>query len=165
MVLLAQLFGHYSFWIPTILIGIGAAAHQSWSANIFSTIGDMFPKKAIATVTGIGGLAGGLGSFFINIYSGKLFDYAETHWSEVNGENLLKRFPEIANVETSNAFFEQNGVANIEEFLKQLSSQGETVANGIDQGYMIVFTFCALAYLIAWIIMKILVPKMKPVKL
>src|SRR5690606_5083137 len=165
LVLLAQPFGHYSFWVPTILIGIGAAAHQSWSANIFSTVGDMFPKHAIATVTGIGGLAGGLGSFFINIYSGKLFDYAQTNWSTVNGENVLSRYPEIATLASKKAFFEQHGVANMEEFLTQLTAKGDTVANGFDQGYMIVFTFCALAYLVAWVIMKILVPKMKPVKL
>src|SRR5690606_1403228 len=165
VVLLAQPYGHISFWIPVLLIGVGAAAHQSWSANIFSTVGDMFPKKAIATVTGIGGLAGGLGSFFINIYSGKLFDHAETNWSQVNGENLVTRFPELANVESKKAFFEQQGVANIEEFLKQLAAQGQTVVNGIDKGYMIIFTFCAVAYLIAWCIMKILVPRMKPVKL
>jgi len=165
LVLLAQPYGHVSFWVPVILIGIGAAAHQSWSANIFSTVGDMFPKKAIATVTGIGGLAGGLGSFFINIYSGKLFDYAETNWSKVNGEELVSRYPELANGATKKAFFEQNGVGNIEEFLKQLTAQGETVVNGIDKGYMIVFSFCAVAYLIAWTIMKLLVPRMKPVKL
>jgi len=165
LVLLAQPFGHLSFWVPTILIGFGAAAHQSWSANIFSTIGDMFPKRAIATVTGIGGLAGGLGSFFINIYSGKLFDYAETNWSTINGENLVNRYPQLTNPETKKAFFEQINVANIEEFLKHLTKEGCTVSNGIDQGYMIIFTFCAVAYLIAWCIMKFLVPKMKAVKL
>jgi len=55
LVLLAQPMGTISPWFPIILIGLGGAAHQSWSANIFSTIGDMFPKSAIATVTGIGG--------------------------------------------------------------------------------------------------------------
>lgn len=64
-------------WFPIILIGILGAAHQSWSANIFSTIGDMFPKSAIATVTGIGGMAGGIGSFLINLGAGELFTYAE----------------------------------------------------------------------------------------
>ena len=42
-------FGHYLSLVSVILIGIGGAAHQSWSANIFSTVGDMFPKTAIAT--------------------------------------------------------------------------------------------------------------------
>jgi ACS family hexuronate transporter-like MFS transporter len=77
LALLAQPLGHISVWIPVIIIGIACAAHQSWSANIFSTVGDMFPKKAIATITGIGGMAGGVGSFLINKGSGVLFDYAE----------------------------------------------------------------------------------------
>lgn len=77
LTLLAQPLGHISVWIPVIIIGIAGAAHQSWSANIFSTIGDMFPKSAIATITGIGGMAGGIGSFLINKGSGMLFDHAE----------------------------------------------------------------------------------------
>ena len=77
LALLAQPLGHISYWLPVIFIGIALAAHQSWSANIFTTVGDMFPKKAIATITGIGGLAGGIGSTLINKSSGVLFDYAE----------------------------------------------------------------------------------------
>ena len=77
LALLAQPLGHITFWIPVIIIGIAGAAHQAWSANIFSTVGDMFPKSAIATITGIGGMAGGLGSFFINKGSGMLFDFTE----------------------------------------------------------------------------------------
>ena len=77
LALFAQPLGSTSVWLPVILIGIALAAHQSWSANIFSTVGDMFPKKAIATVTGIGGMAGGLGSFLINKSSGVLFDHAK----------------------------------------------------------------------------------------
>ena len=76
LALFAQPLGGYSYWLPVILIGIAAAAHQAWSANIFSTVSDMFPKTAIATVTGIGGMAGGIGSFFIQKVAGKLFDYA-----------------------------------------------------------------------------------------
>ena len=45
------------------------AAHQSWSANIYSVVGDMFPKSTIATIVGIGGMAGGIGSFCINTVS------------------------------------------------------------------------------------------------
>ena len=78
LILLAQPLGSYSYWIAVVIIGIAGAAHQSWSANIFSTIGDMFPKKAIATITGIGGMAGGISSFIINKGSGKLFVFAET---------------------------------------------------------------------------------------
>lgn len=76
LALFAQPLGNYSYWYPIIIIGIAGAAHQAWSANIFSTVGDMFPKTAIATVTGIGGMAGGVGCFIINMGSGKLFDYA-----------------------------------------------------------------------------------------
>ena len=75
-VLFAQPLGVYSPWIPVILIAIACAAHQAWSANIFSTVGDMFPKNVIASVTGIGGMAGGLGSFFIQKSAGEIFVYS-----------------------------------------------------------------------------------------
>ena len=64
-------------WIPILLISMGCAAHQSWSANIFSSVGDMFPKIAIASITGIGGMAGGLGSLILQTSAGKLFTYSE----------------------------------------------------------------------------------------
>lgn len=120
--LLAQPLGHISYWVPILLIGIAAAAHQAWSANIFSTVGDMFPKRAIATITGIGGAAGGLGSVIIQFGSGKLFDYTET-----TGMKLLG-------------------------------------AEGIESGYTIMFSYCAVAYIIGWVIMKTLVPRFKPVE-
>ena len=123
IVLFAQPLGYISYWVPVIFIGIAGAAHQSWSANIFSTVGDMFPKKAIATITGIGGLAGGLGAFIINKISGVLFDYAK------------------------------------ETQLKFMGFEGEPA------GYFIIFSFCAIAYLIAWVGMKALVPKMQIVEL
>ncbi len=78
LALFAQPLGHISYWVPIIIIGIAGAAHQAWSANIFSTIGDMFPKSSIATITGIGGMAGGIGSMLINYGSGILFDYTES---------------------------------------------------------------------------------------
>ncbi|WAC40035.1 MFS transporter [Pedobacter sp. SL55] len=123
LALLTQPLGHISYWIPVIIIGIAGAAHQSWSANIFSTIGDSFPKSAIATITGIGGLAGGIGATIINKSSGLLFDYsAQTQ-------------------------------------MKFMGFQG------IEAGYFIIFSFCAIAYLIAWAVMKALVPKMAVIKL
>jgi ACS family hexuronate transporter-like MFS transporter len=67
-----------SVWFPASLIGFAAAGHQAWSANIFSTTGDMFPKSTIASVTGMGAMAGGIGAFIINISAGKLFTYAQT---------------------------------------------------------------------------------------
>lgn len=123
LALAAQPLAPYSYWWPVIIIGIAGAAHQAWSANLFSTIGDMFPKSMVATITGIGGMAGGLGSFAIQKSAGVLFDYAEG-----SGLNLFG--------------FE-----------------------GISAGYMIMFSFCAVAYLIGWIVMKVLVPKYKPIEL
>ncbi len=123
IVLLAQPLGHisalgnYAFWVPILFIAIGAAAHQAWSANIFTAGSDMFPKKAVATITGVTGLAGGLSSFLLNKGSGMLFDYSAEVWGS--------KAP----------------------------------------GYAIVFGFCALAYIIAWGVMKLLVPKFKPIVL
>lgn len=77
LALVAQPLGTYSYWFPVIIIALAGSAHQSWSANLFSTIGDMFPKGAIASITGIGGMAGGLGSFFLQNTAGKLFIYSE----------------------------------------------------------------------------------------
>ena len=76
LALFAQPMGAYSAWWPAIIIGFVGAGHQAWSANLFSTIGDMFPKSTIASITGIGAMAGGIGSFLINMGSGRLFTYA-----------------------------------------------------------------------------------------
>lgn len=114
LVLLAQPLGYITFWIPVILIGIGASAHQAWSANIFTTVSDMFPKKAVASVVGIGGMAGGIGGVLISKLGGALFDH----------------YKELGHIET---------------------------------GYTIMFAICAVAYLIAWVVMKTLVPKYKPI--
>ncbi len=76
LALAAQPLSSVSQWMPIIIIGIAGAAHQSWSANIYSVVGDMFPKSTIATIIGIGGMAGGIGSSLINYGSGILFDYA-----------------------------------------------------------------------------------------
>jgi len=114
LVLLAQPLGHISVWLPVVLIGIGASAHQAWSANIFTTVSDMFPKKSVGSVIGIGGMAGGLGGVFMSKLGGGLFDYYK-------------------------------GLGHIQT------------------GYTIMFAICALAYLVAWIVMKSLVPKYRPI--
>jgi MFS transporter, ACS family, hexuronate transporter len=54
-----------SLWISVILIGIAAAAHQGWSANIFTISSDMFPKQAVGSVVGIGGMMGAIGGMII----------------------------------------------------------------------------------------------------
>lgn len=69
--------GEISPWLFVIIIGIQAASHQSWSANLFSMVGDYFPKNSIATITGIIGAAGGISSYIIMRYSGSLFTHAE----------------------------------------------------------------------------------------
>ena len=74
--LFAQPLGAISAWWPAILIGLLGAGHQAWSANLFSTIGDMFPKSTIGTIVGLGTMAGGIGSMSINLGSGKFFDWA-----------------------------------------------------------------------------------------
>ncbi|HRG82529.1 MAG TPA: MFS transporter [Chitinophagaceae bacterium] len=114
VVLAAQPLGNISYWMPVILIGIGASAHQAWSANIFTTVSDMFPKKAIGSVVGIGGMAGGIGGVIITKVGGALFDH----------------YKKLGHIET---------------------------------GYSIMFAFCAVAYLIAWMVMKSLVPRYKPI--
>ncbi len=124
LALFAQPMGDaYGPWWPAIIIGLVGAGHQAWSANIFSTTGDMFPKSAVATITGIGSMAGGVGSFLINKISGNLFTYAEAQGSAFTFMGF----------------------------------------EGKPAGYMIIFCVCAVAYLIGWSVMKLLVPKYKPV--
>ncbi len=114
VVLLAQPLGYITFWIPVLLIGIGASAHQAWSANIFTTVSDMFPKKAIGSIVGIGGMAGGIGGVLVSKLGGYLFDYFES----------------LGHIQT---------------------------------GYTIMFVICAVAYLLAWGVIKSLVPKYSPI--
>jgi ACS family hexuronate transporter-like MFS transporter len=115
VVLAAQPLGNISFWVPVLLIGVGASAHQAWSANIFTTVSDMFPNKAIASVVGIGGMAGGIGGVLTTKVGGALFDH----------------YKALGHIET---------------------------------GYTIMFAFCAVAYVIAWSVMKSLVPKFKKIE-
>lgn len=147
--LLAQPLGYINYWIPVIIIGVALAAHQAWSANIFSTVSDMFPQKAIGTITGIGGMAGGLGSFLINKGSGVLFDYSHKAWTTIDGVPLLEKYPQYTDVRLPEGFFEG------------LQKSGAVISDGINTGYMIIFSICAVAYLIAWAVMNALVPKYK----
>ena len=114
-----------SAWWPAVLIGLAGAGHQAWSANLYSTIGDLFPKSTIASITGIGTTAGGSGSMIVQKVAGNLFTYAE---------------------EAGSAF----------QFLG---------FEGKPAGYFVMFCYCGVAYLIAWVIMKSLVPKYKPIEL
>jgi ACS family hexuronate transporter-like MFS transporter len=114
-VLLANRLGQINTWYAVLVIGIACAAHQAWSANIFTTVSDMFPKKAVASVTGIGGMSGAIGGILVSLVAGI----------------LLKHFAAL---------------------------------DKIHVGYTFLFIFCALAYVLAWIIMHLFVPKMKRVE-
>jgi ACS family hexuronate transporter-like MFS transporter len=61
-------------WPAVLLIGLAASAHQAWSANLFTTVSDMFPKKDVATITGLGGMTGSAGGFMFPILTGMLLD-------------------------------------------------------------------------------------------
>lgn len=115
--------GLISPWYAIAIIGLIGAAHQSWSACLYSIVGDLFPKNAIATITGIGGMAGGISSCLTNLFCGQLFTHAEKM-----GESYT--------------FFG---------------------ATGKHAAYFMVFCFFSVAYLLGWCIMKLLLPKYKPV--
>jgi|WetSurMetagenome_2_1015567.scaffolds.fasta_scaffold35296_2 MFS transporter, ACS family, hexuronate transporter len=115
-VLMASRLGAINTWYAILTIGVACAAHQAWSANIFTTVTDMFPRKAVASVTGIGGMAGAIGGILIAQAAGL----------------LLQHFTALGNIES---------------------------------GYRLLFIFCGIAYVAAWIIMHLLVPKMKRVEL
>ena len=74
-VLSAQYLGSINMWFAIFIIGLAMAAHAAWSANIYTTVSDMFPKNSTATVTGIGGMFGALGGILIARSAGKLFDH------------------------------------------------------------------------------------------
>jgi MFS transporter, ACS family, hexuronate transporter len=186
VVLLAQPLGGYSYWVPVILIGIGASAHQAWSANIFTTVSDMFPKKAIGSVVGIGGMAGGLGGVIVSKLGGWLFDtykaagIAESwvaakaqglgdYLSRIQGMKLLTKYGDTVNLDKIDlAGISKDVTAQLQAidpvaFDKLLAIQKPLVHSQMSTSYTIMFAICAVAYLIAWIVMKALVPKYKPI--
>lgn len=63
-------------WLAVFLIGLGAAGHQAWSANIFTLVSDVFPKKATASVVGIGGMVGALSGMISSFVLGAVLDNA-----------------------------------------------------------------------------------------
>jgi ACS family hexuronate transporter-like MFS transporter len=66
-IVFAQVLGSMNMWLAVVVIGIATSAHQAWSANIFTTVSDMFPKKAVGSVTGIGGMFGALGGIALTL--------------------------------------------------------------------------------------------------
>jgi ACS family hexuronate transporter-like MFS transporter len=61
-------------WVAVLLIGIAAAAHQGWSCNLFTTTSDMFPRHAVGSVVGIGGMAGAIGGMMIARLVGEILE-------------------------------------------------------------------------------------------
>jgi len=103
-------------WTAVVIIGFACSAHQAWSANLFTTASDMFPKRAVASVVGLGGMAGsGLGLVF-PIIAGSLLDRFKLH-------------------------------------------------NNISGGYAALFSICAGAYLLAFVLQHILAPRFEMTKL
>ncbi|MCX6919116.1 MAG: MFS transporter [Verrucomicrobia bacterium] len=94
-------------WDAVFLIAFAASAHQAWSASIYATVSDTFPKKAVASVSGLGGFAGSIGGMIFPIVAGMVLDANPTG------------------------------------------------------GYAILFSFCAFAYVVAFAIHHLLVPKLE----
>ncbi|MEQ8471363.1 MAG: MFS transporter [Marinoscillum sp.] len=112
----AQAVGHYNYWYAVAIICLATSAHQAWSATIFTTVSDMFPKKAVASVVGIGGMIGAIGGVLMARTAGVLLDHYQS-------------------------------------------------LENIEAGYYIMFVICASAYLIAWVVFSLLVPKMPKVNI
>ncbi len=115
-IVFVQYLGDIDMWLAVGVIGLAAAAHQAWSANIFTTVSDMFPKRTTASVIGLGGLIGGVGGIMLT-------------W--LVQKNMFIYYESIGKIKT---------------------------------GYFIMFLICGGAYLLAWIMMHFLVPKMKRIE-
>jgi ACS family hexuronate transporter-like MFS transporter len=61
-----------NLWVAVCLVGLAAAAHQGWSANLFTLTSDMFPRRAVGSVVGIGGMAGALGGMLLSLIVGEV---------------------------------------------------------------------------------------------
>jgi ACS family hexuronate transporter-like MFS transporter len=100
-----------NMWAVVALISVSVAANQAWSANIFAIVPDMFPKEAISTVVGIGGMAGAIGSVLLPLFVGYILDYYKS-------------------------------------------------VNNIVAGYNIIFIICGTSFMLAWLIIHWIIPKM-----
>ncbi|WP_250527941.1 MFS transporter [Caballeronia sp. GAWG2-1] len=96
-----------NMWAMVALLSLAAAAHQGWSANLFTTASDMFPKQLVGSVVGIGGLAGALGATLFPLFVGAVLDHFK-------------------------------------------------LLGNIGAGYNVIFVICGSAYLIAWLLMRVI---------
>ena len=142
-----------------IIISIGGAAHQAWSANLFTTVSDMFPKKAVGSVTGIGAAAGGLGGVLVQLLAGGLEDkYRIKGVMEAANAGLIKATGAIPLDKVK-----MDNLKNVLVDSNMLTEARHFISSNVSVAYGIMFTVCALAYLSAWTMMKVLVPKHSPI--
>jgi len=181
-----DIFGDYSIMLAVLIICLGAAAHQAWSANLFTTVSDMFPKKAIGSVTGIGAMSGGIGGFIIQQLSGRLNDAYRAKgildcWTQAKVQHLepavLKIKALVLPSIDGHKMIDVRAIGDLQkdatekiihaigqtDFNALVAIQKSTVQPQLGNAYMIMFVISALCYLIAWMIMKVLVPKHKPI--
>ncbi|SDX53942.1 MFS transporter [Hymenobacter psychrophilus] len=78
-----------SIWPAVALISLAAAAHQAWSANIFTVASDMFPKRTLSSVIGLGSMAGSVGGILFPILIGYLLDSAKNSGNINSGYNII----------------------------------------------------------------------------
>jgi ACS family hexuronate transporter-like MFS transporter len=78
-----------NMWAMVGLLSLAAAAHQGWSANLFTTASDMFPKKLVGSVVGIGGMAGAIGGTLFPLFVGALLDHFKALAAINSGYNIL----------------------------------------------------------------------------
>ena len=69
----------HSEWAAMALLSLAAAAHQGWSANLFTTTSDMFPRSAVGSVTGIGGMAGSVGGILLANCPGNILQMTHSY--------------------------------------------------------------------------------------
>lgn len=159
LLLSTQYAASYGIVAAIIIISIGGAAHQAWSANLFTTVSDMFPKKAVGSVTGIGAAAGGLGGVLVQLLAGGLEDkYRIKGVMEAAQAGLIKATDAIP--------LDKVKMDNLKSVLvdaNMLTDARHFISSNVSVAYGIMFTVCALAYLTAWTMMKLLVPKHAPI--
>jgi len=79
----------HQIWVAVALISLAAAAHQGWSATIFTTASDVFPKKAVSSIVGIGGMAGSVGGILFPLFIGIVLDHFKAAGRLSTGYNII----------------------------------------------------------------------------
>jgi ACS family hexuronate transporter-like MFS transporter len=81
-------------WAAVLLVGLAAGAHQAWSANIFTFASDMFPKRSVGSVTGLGGMAGAIGGMLFSTLAGHILQWTGSYLSlfVISGSAYLVAF-------------------------------------------------------------------------